>query len=491
MYALVRLQSTMDRDMDRDNKSAALLHPAVRRTAPKSLTTVAIGALKPGKLLADGAVRPGAGSLKVRKRKTAQGSVTEWIFEWHRDGATRRHSLGRYSATEAESCLTLSKARTVAAEWQAIIKSGGNPAAMRLLDREEVRVQQAKAIVELNTASERSLKYLLETYVTSLEQNKKADSAYDAANMFKNHVVLAFPVFAELPAASITPEHVSRILGRLVGPGVKGKKGRTALKLRSYMAAAFRLALGASVDPMAPDAAAGFGLVSNPAAAVPATKMAQTFNKAGERSLSPEELGAYLRHLDALPMSLSRLALQLQIASGGQRMQQLLRLTADNVQLDSFHIYDGKGRRVVARKHTLPMLPEIQRLFDQLKSLHPPEGRRRTPDHNVILFALDGVSLAVETPSNMVKRISNALCASKLTVATFRGGDIRRTVETLMAGRLMISKDVRAQVLSHGLTGVQDRHYDKDLHLDEKRNALREWNNYLEKLRKGSVKSSV
>jgi len=38
------------------------------------MTTAAISALKPGRMLADG---PGAGSLKIRRHKTAQGSVTE------------------------------------------------------------------------------------------------------------------------------------------------------------------------------------------------------------------------------------------------------------------------------------------------------------------------------------------------------------------------------------------------------------------------------
>ncbi len=469
--------------MDRDKNSALAVDAAVRRTAPKSLTTAAISALKSGRMLADGAVRPGAGSLKIRKRKTAQGSVTEWIYEWSRDGVTRRPSLGRYSAAEAENCLTLSQARAVAAEWQVSIKSGSDPAAQRLLDREDTRVAQARAIADHKTSAERSLASMLATYIDALRDKGKTDSAYDAQNIFKNHVLLAFPAFAELPASAITPEHVSRILGRLVGPGVKDKIGRTALKLRSYMSAAFNLALGASVDPMAPNAAAGFGLLSNPAAAVPATKMAQAFNRVGERSLAPEELGAYLRYLDAMPLSLSRIALQMQLALGGQRMQQMLRLKQSDVHRSTFDLYDGKGRRAHPRKHTLPILPEIKTLLDILRALNPPDGLSCQKNPEGILFALDGVPLAPETPSDMVKRISRALFAAEKVTAPFRGGDIRRTVETLMAGRLKISKDVRAQTLSHGLTGVQDRHYDKDAHLDAKTETLRAWNDYLSQVR--------
>ena len=47
--------------------------PKVSRSAPRPLTAVAIANMRPGAVLADGAIRPGFGSLKVRKRKTTGG----------------------------------------------------------------------------------------------------------------------------------------------------------------------------------------------------------------------------------------------------------------------------------------------------------------------------------------------------------------------------------------------------------------------------------
>jgi hypothetical protein len=69
----------------------------------------------------------------------------------------------------------------------------------------------------------------------------------------------------------------------------------------------------------------------------------------------------------------------------------------------------------------------------------------------------------------------------------FRGADIRRTCETMMAGDLRIPKDVRAQLLSHGIGGVQDVVYDKSHHLAAKRSALRKWIDYLSAVRSGEV----
>lgn len=458
--------------MDRD---ITVIRPRVLRTAPKALTTTAISALKPGKMLADGAIRPGAGSLKVRKRITAGGVVTEWLFEWNRDGKTSRQSIGRYSVTEAENYLTLPQARAEAARLQASIKVGEDPAAQREIERAEKKAQQAATVAKVREAAEKTLIAMLRAYVAALRDKGKSGTAYDVENMFTNHVELAFPDLATLPAAQITPEHVSRILARLVGTDVEQKKGRTALKLRSFMSAAFKLALGAATDPMAPAAAAGFGLTYNAAAAVPAGKMAAAFNRPGERVLSVEELRHYLAHIAALPSTLTRLALQLQVASAGQRFQQLLRLRHEDANGKTFVLFDPKGRRSQPRQHVIPLVPEIAEILDELRAINPIENG----DTAALLFGSRGGPVAPATLSNAVQEVSAAMVGAKQAQAPFRGGDIRRTIETILAETLRISKDTRAQLLSHGLTGVQDRHYDKGQHLDEKRAALRAWNDFI------------
>ena len=70
--------------------------------------------------------------------------------------------------------------------------------------------------------------------------------------------------------------------------------------------------------------------------------------------------------------------------------------------------------------------------------------------------------------------------------------EIRRTVETMLAETetLMISKDTRAQLLSHGLSGVQARHYDKGNHLPAKTDAMRKWNDFVADLCIGPCQES-
>ena len=72
----------------------------------------------------------------------------------------------------------------------------------------------------------------------------------------------------------------------------------------------------------------------------------------------------------------------------------------------------------------------------------------------------------------------------------FNVRDIRRTVETMLAG-LGISKDTRAQLLSHGISGVQAAHYDQHTYTDEKRAALVAWEQRLAEIATGKQAANV
>ena len=63
--------------------------------------------------------------------------------------------------------------------------------------------------------------------------------------------------------------------------------------------------------------------------------------------------------------------------------------------------------------------------------------------------------------------------AGELENGKFTAGTIRATIETRLAAKpYRISFDVLAHLLSHGMGGVQARHYQKYDFLDEKREAL-------------------
>lgn len=463
------------------------------RTVGKPLTTAAIAAIKPGQVLSDGGIDTGAGRLKIRKRKTLAGSVAEWLYiYWGGDKGKRVTILlngkaSRYSPKEQEGFLTIAQARELARKIQADVRAGVDPAKQRELQRASTQKAQSAAISKLKDSKEKTLAALMATYVTSLKTKGKTESAYDVENLVKNHITKPFPELASTPAADINALDVARILARLVGPNVQVKKGRTALKLRSYMAAAFRLAMGAELDPMAPGSAAGFALTVNPAGAVPATKMAAAFHKVGERTLTVDELRCYLARLESLPSELQRLALEFQIMAGGQRLQQLIRLTQADMTASTFTLYDPKGKRAQPRTHVLPLLPELRERIERLKVINPVSASNVKGN----LFASTGSSIvSPETLSGEVRKISSAMIVAGESTTPFRGGDIRRTCETMLAGTLGIHKDVRAQLLSHGVSGVQDNVYDKSTHMKTKEQALGKWIRYLKAVRQGQKQQS-
>src|SRR5690606_22396552 len=83
-----------------------------------------------------------------------------------------------------------------------------------------------------------------------------------------------------------------------------------------------------------------------------------------------------------------------------------------------------------------------------------------------------------DTVGALVAEISAAMLAEKEVDVPFGWKDMRRTIETLLAQELRVSKDIRAQIQSHGLGGVQDRHYDRADYGDQIRASLIAWENW-------------
>jgi integrase len=283
------------------------------------------------------------------------------------------------------------------------------------------------------------------------------------------HVLKAHPELVERKAAELGSKDLQPILRTLTDAG----KGTTARKVRAALRAAYALAVRAEHDPSAPAAMLGFGIEANPVDAIPALTH---LSGIGERSLSAEELGHFLREVAALRASPAvKLALLLTVALGGQRPQQLLRVTARDVDLAerTVTLRDAKGRRRTPRLHVLPLTDVAAEAFEYLLSINA-----EAPS----LFSVHGkAAVRLETLSEHAREISADLLAAGKVKESFRLGDIRRTCETHLA-RLRVGKDIRAQLLSHGIAGVQDRHYDRHTYLPEKLEAIKAWEAELDRL---------
>lgn len=304
-----------------------------------------------------------------------------------------------------------------------------------------------------------SLAALCDAYVQHLH-NQDKQSEKNVKSLFNVHLKNNNPLLASKAAREVSREDINSLIKSVADP-----HRRTANKLRSYLLAAYNLPLRADSDPNIRVDLKLFGIESNP---VRDTMPLSGANKPGERSLNKLELLAYTGWLVTMPTGNIKDALILCLLLGGQRVSQLLRVTSNSFDSDrcTLELLDPKGKRTAPRLHILPLhgmaLEIVKRLAFKGGSL----------------FATKRGITNLETLSNAVAEISAKMVLDGKASASFSMRDIRRTAETHLA-ELKVSKDVRAQLLSHGLSGVQGRHYDKYEYLPEKLDALQVWTEYL------------
>ena len=272
--------------------------------------------------------------------------------------------------------------------------------------------------------------------------------------------------------------------------------GRGAAKLRTALRAAYQLAVDSGTGPDVPLEFGAFGITVNPVASVSARSLAK-YNRARERTLSAPELTALLKRIDAIEQVQQREALKLCLFLGGQRPTQLLRTIATDIDIDagSITLHDKKGRRRTGpRRHVIPLTSEASTILKtRLAATNAIVEQRKTigDSRPIPVFSTDDVApMWRNTLSALVKEISDNMVKDGEARAPFQLRDIRRTCETMLAA-LKVSKDVRSQLLSHGLGGVQNQHYDHHTYWLEKIQALKRWAAHLAKLKAGKPSDSA
>jgi len=438
-----------------------------------AITNAALGAKWRGvdRWLSDGGSR-GAGRLVA---KIGQAGATFYFVYFDAGDKRRFLPIGPFDAGGNRG-VTLQRARDRAAELSAMYRNG-TPNLHEHFEREREAEERArKAAREAAQRAEQdarrsTLRQLLDAYVAHLGRAGKQSSG-DVRRIFNKHVYQAAPDVAERRAADVS---VDEFVG-LIGKVAEAEKGRTAAKLRSYLRAAYSLAIRSKTDPAAPLTMRTFGIQANPLASIDALSQ---FNRTRERNLSTPELRAFLARLHAVPASAKKAALELCLLLGGQRPAQLLRARPVDADLAAatLTLYDSKGKRKEPRPHVLPLtkkpLSVLRQLLDEL------------PDDAPFIFTSDGKThLRPETVSEIVTDISAAMVKAKEAREGFELRDIRRTCETMLAA-LGVTSDVRAHLQSHGLGGVQSRHYDRHKYRLEKLAALDKWQRHLDALAAG------
>lgn len=426
----------------------------------------ALADLTPGMFVTITKTRP-VGALQARKQNTG---VTAFYWRYSIGVKSERVAIGLYDPSAPPRSLAptsrgysfaaaVRAAETMALEHHAHREQGGRPAIVEARrEAKRMQLEAANAAAESKKQAERhTLDNLLTDYCDHLEVIGRR-SHKDARSIFNLHVRKAWPELAAMPAKDVTGEHFADMMRAL---GVADKR-RTANKLRSYARAAYQTAKAAKSRSTVPAAFKGYGIVHNPVAD---TEPDEAANKPDKKPLTARELGTYWRAVRA-QLGFKGALLRLHILTGGQRIEQLLNLLTSDVKADSIVLYDGKGRPGRApREHTIPLIKEAGKALEECK----PVGK-----------------FALSTDGGMTHVAATSLSAWAVEIAgslipKFQAKRIRSGIETLLASAA-VSKETRGHLQSHGVAGVQTRHYDGHEYLTEKRKALMTLHKMLERL---------
>lgn len=422
------------------------MEPA-KATKKGALTARGVAALEPGKWAADPAAR-GAGRLQVIK--LSSGGLA-WYFRYTR-------SDGKRDALPLGTDLTLAEARGLAAQLSRRYQAGDRDLrdALEAEQRAAERSRQDADAIEAQKKklASATLGVLLTAYCDQLDRAGK-ESAREVRKALARHVEKPWPELWLKPASQIETEDLLQVVARLV----EDDKLREAAKLRSYLRAAYAAAIAARHDPAALPKLRELKLTTNPARDL-ATIEGNT--QPGERNLSLAELRCYWRRVSEPGFYYGPL-LRFHLLTGAQRIAQLSRVTVADFDADAniMRLYDKKGRRKKPREHDVPLITEAVEAMHQM-------------GNGPYLFTLTQgtTSAGISGMGDALDAVNDAMSkAEELPGGRFTARDLRRTVETRLSAE-GVSLEDRSHLQSHGLSGVQNRHYDRHKRINETRAAL-------------------
>lgn len=388
------------------------------------------------------------------------------IFE-HRykvDGKDRYFNLGEFPHTSLE------EARILSGKTRKLIKKKKDPKVEAQAELEREQAEKAE-LARKNAKRERqgTVDALFQFYCDDLEAQKKP-SHTQVRRIYQADIK---KVIGDMRAKDVAPDDVRAVLR----PIIQRKKMVMANRARSYLLSAFNYGIEWK-DATNYDHGVEFNIVMNPAQAV---RRPLKVEKPGERTLSEKEVATHWSAwTDADNMTPPcGIVLRLILATGGQRVEEVLR-----ARWSEFNFRKGlwelpAGRRKNKRAHTVPLGEIATAELKALRADHRSKG---------LLFP-DTADSDSPMRTNILGRAVRRYC--KRTVCEhFSSRDLRRTVKTLM-GYQGLSKEIRDRLQGHAMTDVSSKHYDRYDYLAEKRAAMEQWDEYLGGVIEGSGSNVV
>lgn len=398
---------------------------------------------------------PPAGSLEAR-----HSGVVKFVWRYTSNGKNYPVAIGVWDvAAPPKSLEPTKKGYSIAAAIRAaedmahihVTHPGGYRCYLAELAAaaENKAAELARQDAERRAAEKFTLAALLAAYVAYLIAENRVRWR-EVQTCFRLHVLGAAPALASKKARDISSDD---ILNLMRGLEVAGKK-RASNLLRSYLHAAFSLATRKRRLASTPAIFGEFGLTHNPVAD---TACDTRFNRSAKNRLSVRDMRIYYAQCCSTTGFVGAI-LRLNLLVGAQRGAQLVRLKTADVFADKIMLFDGKGRRTQPRQHYLPLTLAAAAALTECRTVG---------DDGDFALRTKGVAHVHEsTLSDWSVEVGQAA-----GLTDFKPKRLRSGVESLLAEG-GYGNDVRGQLQSHGLSGVQNRHYNDANYLPLVRDAL-------------------
>ncbi|AUZ06315.1 putative integrase [Vitreoscilla sp. C1] len=393
----------------------------------------------------------------LESKRGAKGIV--FYFRAYVGGKTNRFAVGSFDEQLPRNAIAPSRkgysiegaARAAAAmadKHQEYLEKGGYAAYLKEVSIEKEAIRIAEQLeTERFKINGGTLNGLMDAYIDYLTANGRA-SAQSVCMAIRKHIIDAHPELIAKFAKDISSDDIANIIRPIHLDG----KGRTANKIRSYLHAAFQIALEAKYNPSLPQQLIAFELTINPVSIVGQNSDA---NRADKNPLDGGEMKQYWQLLNHVAHPRKQAALKLHLLLGAPRIIQLVRLNHKDVREEYLILQDLKGKSRAPRPYYLPITDLIREQLDILQG-----------DSDQWVLSTDEVNHLEPTTLSHWAKFAVGDEIENFTLKRTRSG-----VETLLAS-LKISGEIRGYLQSHGIGGVQDKHYNAYDFLDEKRDAL-------------------
>jgi integrase len=243
-----------------------------------------------------------------------------------------------------------------------------------------------------------------------------------------------------------------------------------ANRMRSYLSAAFEWTIDLESEEEPNNFISSnlkFFIEINP---VLATKKPLIKEKPTDRFLSESEVRLFWAALNNSSMSPHRKNILKLILALGCRIEALAALRWDEIDLNDRLISIPPARS----KNGLHWIIPINDIAYEILLNNP-------RSHEELLFPADNNNEPLRADG--INQATKRLC-TQANINHFTPRDLRTTFKTL-SGKAGLSKEIRDRIQNHALSDVSTKHYDRYDYLNEKRDALNTWNNYLKTIIKG------